>query len=80
MQISVQVSMCGEASLKQGGNMHLGLSCFERQAGSGVWGMAGHGREGDSWSPQELMRDAAKSHCEAKTHQTCWCPQFGVGI
>lgn len=80
MQIFMQVSMCGEASLKQGGNMRLGLSCFGRQAGSGVWSMAEHGRAGDSWSPQELMGDAAKSHSGAKNHQTCWCPQFGVDI
>ena len=39
MQISMHVNMCGEASLKQGGNVCLGLSCFGRQAGSGVWGI-----------------------------------------
>jgi len=41
VQISMQVGVHGEASLKQGGNVHLGLSCFGGQAGSGVWGMAG---------------------------------------
>lgn len=39
VQISVQVSMCGEASLKQGGNVHLGLSCLKGRLGQvyGVW-------------------------------------------
>lgn len=66
-----------EASLKQGENVHLGLSCSGRQPGSVMWGLEGHGKEGNSW---ETMRDTAKFPLGAKNHQTCWCPWFGVAV
>lgn len=34
----------------------------------------------DSLLPHELMGDAATSHSGAKSYQTCWCPQFVVGV
>lgn len=49
MKISRQVSMCGKASLKQGENVCLGLSCSGRQPASVIWNLEGHGREGSSW-------------------------------
>lgn len=80
MKISRQVSMCGKASLKQGENVHLGLSYSGRQHSSVTWDLEGHGREGNSWSHQETMRDNSKISLGSKDHQTCWCPWFGVAV
>lgn len=72
--------MCGEASLKQGENVCLGLSCSGRQPGSVIWGLEEHGREGDFWSHPEVMRHVSKFPLGAKNHQTCGCPQFGIAV
>lgn len=69
MKISRQVSMCGEASLKQSENVHLGLSCSGGQPGSVIWDLERHGSEGNSWSHQEMIRDTAKFHLGALV----WC-------
>lgn len=67
-------------SLKQGGNVYLGLSCFGKQAGSGIWGMAGLGREGNSCLLQELMGGTVKYDPGAAEPSDllvspvwCWC-------
>lgn len=80
MKISVHVSMCGEASLKQSVNVRLGLSSSGRQTGSVIGSLEGHGREGNFWSHQEVMRHISKFPSRVKNHQTCWCPRFGVAF
>lgn len=74
MKISRQVSMCGETSLKQSENVHLGLSCSGGQPGSVIWDLKGHGSEGNSWSHQEMMRNTAKFHLGAKTIRPAGVP------